>query len=72
LDIYTQLFSDINTVDQVNKQLGGEDDWWYEYAPFVPCNTTNQPDMVFKFGNQTHKAEWVVRPEEYTLPVSIM
>lgn len=62
------IYGDINTVDQVNKQLGGEDDWWYEYAPFVPCNTTNQPDMVFKFGNQTHKAEWVVRPEEYTLP----
>jgi hypothetical protein len=65
-----KYFSDLNTVDEVNRELGGEQSWWSKYAQYVPCNKTGMPDMVFKFGNATHQSKWVITPEEYVLPVS--
>lgn len=50
-------------------QLGGDDDWLGYFR--VPCTITEDtPNLVLKMGDATRKAEWVITPQEYTLPVS--
>ncbi|KAL7075136.1 hypothetical protein ACQ4LE_005446 [Meloidogyne hapla] len=61
------IYGDIETVNEINKQLGGELYYWQDYINYIPCEGNDMPLIVITMGNNTHRAEWIIPPEEYSM-----
>uniref|UniRef100_A0A1I8BAS2 Peptidase A1 domain-containing protein n=1 Tax=Meloidogyne hapla TaxID=6305 RepID=A0A1I8BAS2_MELHA len=61
------VLTDIETVNEINKQLGGELYYWQDYINYIPCEGNDMPLIVITMGNNTHRAEWIIPPEEYSM-----
>nr|CAD2173794.1 unnamed protein product [Meloidogyne enterolobii] len=63
----SHIYGDIETVNEINKQLGGKLEYWQDYIQYIPCNGIDMPLIVLTMGNKTHRAEWAIPPEEYSI-----
>ncbi|KAF7627131.1 Peptidase A1 domain-containing protein [Meloidogyne graminicola] len=61
------IYGDIETVNEINKELGGKLLYWQDYIQYIPCNLTNKPLIILTMGNSTIKEEWIIQPEEYII-----